>query len=275
MDKIAAAAGPHSNNQIAGRAHNLSFGRYLKAIREKRGISLEALAEELCLTPRQIVWIEAEDFDRMPAHVYTKGILRAYAEALGVDKEDVLERYYIDRRARDEAVGLENKGFGPPWKNMLRMGIALGVMGAVAMATLYGASLMEKDRRYSDSSSAGDKDGGGAPLQPSSNTVAGNGETAGYQANGWIKDPDSEIQVLSIDAVSGTTLTIVVDGRQEDEYRLDPKDHLELAGRRSFRISIDDPAAVRINLNGKPVDIAAEPGKSANLVISEQSESRE
>ncbi|MFO7931629.1 MAG: helix-turn-helix domain-containing protein [Thermodesulfobacteriota bacterium] len=253
----------------------MSFGRYLKAIREKRGISLEALAEELCLTPRQIVWIEAEDFDRMPADVYTKGILRAYAEALGLDKEDVLERYYIDRKARDEALGLEHKGLGPPWKNMLRMGIALGVMAAVAAATLYGASLLEKERHSSNASSAESKNGVKGTPQPSSDTGAGNAETAGFQAKGWIEDPDSEIQVLSIDAVSGTTLTIVVDGRQEDEYRLAPKDHLELAGRRSFRISISDPAAVRINLNGEPVDIAAEPGKPADLIISEQSESRE
>ncbi|MFP4159628.1 MAG: RodZ domain-containing protein [Desulfobacterales bacterium] len=253
----------------------MSFGRYLKAIRKEKGISLDALAEELCLSPRQIVWIEAEDFDRMPADVYTKGILRAYADALGVDKQDVLERYYIDRKARKDAVGLEYKEFGPPWKNILRMGIALGVMAAVAAATLYGARLLEKDLNYSDGYTAGDKDGEEKPLQPSSGTGDNNAETAGLKAEGWIHDPDSKIKVLSIDAVYGTTLTIVVDGRQENEYRLDPKDHLELAGRRSFRLSISDPAAVKIKINGKPLDIAAEPGKPADLVISEQSESRE
>lgn len=252
----------------------MSFGRYLKAIREKRGISLEALAEELCLTPRQVVWIEAEDFDRMPADVYTKGILRAYAEVLGVDKQDVLERYNIDRNAREQSLMLEDKGFGPPWKNMLRMAVALGVVAVIAAASLYGASLLEKNRHYGDNSSAGEKAVRNGSLRASSQTEPGIGETTDFQAKEWIDDKGLEVQVLSIDAISGTTVTIAVDGRQKKEYRLDPKDHLELAGRRSFRISISDPASVIMSLNGKPVEIGAEPGKPAELVISEQSESR-
>lgn len=252
----------------------MSFGRYLKAIREKKGISLEALAEELCLTPRQVVWIEAEDFDRMPADVYTKGILRAYAEVLGVDKQDVLERYKVDRNAREQSLMLEDKGFGPPWKNMLRMAVALGVVAVIAAASLYGASILEKTRHYGDNSSAGEKAGRKGSLQTSSQTVPGNGRTNEFQTKEWIDDRGSEVQILSIDAISGTNVTIAVDGRQNKEYRLDPNDHLELAGRHSFRISISDPASVRINLSGKPVDIGAEPGKPAELVISEQSESR-
>ncbi|MCF8024200.1 MAG: helix-turn-helix domain-containing protein [Desulfobacteraceae bacterium] len=250
----------------------MSFGRYLKAIRKGREISLEQLAEKICVTPRQLTWIEAEDFDRMPAEIYAKGILRAYAEAVGVDPEDIVERYRLERAAWDKAVRLEGESLRSGSKNYFRMLLALAVLGVVIAASLYGTSILEGSADH-----AGKAERGGKPDEKTAQQHISPKETShlmfsDQEAGEW--KPESEMQVLSVDAVSETTLDIAVDGGNYTKYRLDPKDHLELAAQLSFRISISNPSAVRLKLNGKKVEIAAEKGKTATIVLSEKAESR-
>lgn len=252
----------------------MSFGRYLKAIRKNRAISVEKLAKEICVTPRQLVFIESEDFDRMPPDVYTKGILRAYAEAVGVDAEDIIGRYNFDREFREEALRLEGERMGLPRKNLLRMVLALGVMGVVMAASLYGSGFLEGSLGYAEAPHAVEQPGQEAERPGSSQkeivkTEAGNSDSPGLSI-----DSDPGMQVLSIDAVSETKVGLSVDDREYTKYELAPKDHLEVAAQSRFRVSINDPADIKVSLNGEPVEIAAEPGRPVNIVLPEKTESR-
>jgi cytoskeletal protein RodZ len=38
-------------------------------------------------------WIEEEAFEKLPALVYLKGFLRAYAQSLGLNSQKVVEEY--------------------------------------------------------------------------------------------------------------------------------------------------------------------------------------
>jgi cytoskeletal protein RodZ len=79
-----------------------SLGQELKKDREARGISLKAVADATRITQRQLEAVESDRLDALPGGFFVKGILRNYAKAVGLDEEEVLERY---RRAGVLAAG--------------------------------------------------------------------------------------------------------------------------------------------------------------------------
>jgi cytoskeleton protein RodZ len=79
-----------------------SLGQELKKDREARGISLKAVVDATRITQRYIEAVESDRLDVLPGGFFIKGILRSYAKAVGLDEEEVLERY---RRAGLLAAG--------------------------------------------------------------------------------------------------------------------------------------------------------------------------
>ena len=73
--------------------NNLSFGQYLKSARLQSGVELEVIAKETRIGMENLRHIESEAHDLLPAAAFVKGFLRAYAQALGIDPEDVVQRY--------------------------------------------------------------------------------------------------------------------------------------------------------------------------------------
>jgi len=68
-------------------------GKMLAQVREKMGIEIRAISAETRVSLKMLEWIEAEDFERLPAQVYLKGFLKGYAECLGLDPKRVIEDY--------------------------------------------------------------------------------------------------------------------------------------------------------------------------------------
>ena len=66
----------------------LSFGRYLQAIRLEKKISLEQVSAQTRIGVGNLLLIEQEDHERLPAKVYVKGFLRSYAAAIGADGDE-------------------------------------------------------------------------------------------------------------------------------------------------------------------------------------------
>jgi len=73
--------------------HDALWGRDLKRIREKLGISLELVAE---MTKVRILFlraIEDDEVEKVPSLIFLKGFLRAYAQSIGLDVDIVANRY--------------------------------------------------------------------------------------------------------------------------------------------------------------------------------------
>lgn len=65
-------------------------GSQLASIREQKGYTVEYVASKLHLRARVIELIELNDFKSLPAAVFIKGYLRAYAKLLDVSPEPYL-----------------------------------------------------------------------------------------------------------------------------------------------------------------------------------------
>lgn len=70
-----------------------SLGQALREEREGRNISIEEIAASTKIVPRYLEALEDDRLDLMPGEFFVKGIIRTYAQAIGLDPEEVLGRY--------------------------------------------------------------------------------------------------------------------------------------------------------------------------------------
>ena len=75
----------------------------LKTTRERAGQDLQTVAQVLRIRHVYLEAIEGGRFDELPGKTYVVGFVRAYAEYLGLDSEEVVKRF------KDEIAGLEGK----------------------------------------------------------------------------------------------------------------------------------------------------------------------
>jgi cytoskeleton protein RodZ len=79
-----------------------SLGSYLQRERLKKQITLEEIAEQTRINLTTLQAIESNDRSKMPAEVFSKGFIKIYAKLLGLDVQDVLERYDREMALTDE-----------------------------------------------------------------------------------------------------------------------------------------------------------------------------
>ena len=68
-------------------------GERLRALRVRRGIELEEVAEVTKVNPTYLRFIEEERFDDLPAAVYVRGFVLGYAGCIGLDSGQVAKSY--------------------------------------------------------------------------------------------------------------------------------------------------------------------------------------
>ena len=69
-----------------------SVGEILKNTRIIQGLTLEDIANSLCIGKRYLIQLE-EDYEKLVCDVYTLGFLRSYAQYLGLDVKEMSEKF--------------------------------------------------------------------------------------------------------------------------------------------------------------------------------------
>ena len=64
-----------------------SAGAELRAAREAAGLTIDAVAQQLKLAPRQVQALEDDDFAQLPGRTFVRGFLRNYARLLHLDAD--------------------------------------------------------------------------------------------------------------------------------------------------------------------------------------------
>jgi cytoskeletal protein RodZ len=240
----------------------LSFGRYLQAIRLEKKISLEQVSQQTRIGIGNLILIEQEDHERLPAEVYVKGFLRSYAKAVGADGDEVIRRYgsrldVVQRISETESYG-SKRARGNRWKLLLALAlfVCMVVVSIIAVITFRQASDVNKAAKAVDQKTAAEK-------------KQAVDEKAEHQ------DLESEIEVaatvpekflLHATAVEETWLKVIIDEKAPAEYNLKPGDQIELEANRGFNLLIGNAGGLNIKLNDSLVSI---PGKSGEVVTIE------
>ena len=131
------AEGVHQGNPLDGRRIEsgpaqdamVSFGQHLKEEREKRGISLDELRRRTRISRRVLEALEHGDASVLPSPVIMRGFLKAYAEVVGLDFDEILSTY---RQAVNEAPPSSPMSVrSVPEPKRPRLGVILGVTAAI------------------------------------------------------------------------------------------------------------------------------------------------
>ncbi len=114
-----------------------SLGSYLRSERELRQISLEEVAQTTRIPLRMLQRIEEDHLDELPGDVFARGFLKSYASTVGLDEDDILERY----SRREEKVEEDADAPAPltavtPPETGRRFGIAIALVILLILFTL-------------------------------------------------------------------------------------------------------------------------------------------
>jgi len=78
------------DTQAAGARPSGTAGAKLKAARETAGLTIDAVAHQLKLAPRQVIALEEDDWQRLPGRTFVRGFARNYARFVQLDPDAVV-----------------------------------------------------------------------------------------------------------------------------------------------------------------------------------------
>ena len=77
-----------------------SFGEELRRERELRRITLREVADATKINLRYLEALDRNDFQHLPGGVFNRGFVRAYAQYIGVDADQMVSAYLMEVRAQ-------------------------------------------------------------------------------------------------------------------------------------------------------------------------------
>ncbi|MFO7264039.1 MAG: DUF4115 domain-containing protein [Bacillota bacterium] len=79
-----------------------NLGELLRQARLEKGKTLEEIAEETKIRVRYLQAIEENNLDILPGHFYTRGFIKSYAEAVGLNPEELLKLYVPEEKTEED-----------------------------------------------------------------------------------------------------------------------------------------------------------------------------
>ncbi len=70
-----------------------TLGAYLRAERERRDLTLRTISESTKVSLPLLEGLESDDISRWPGGIFRRAFVRSYAEAVGLDPDDVFRRF--------------------------------------------------------------------------------------------------------------------------------------------------------------------------------------
>lgn len=124
--------------EVLEPSQEADFGTALRRARELKGQTIHELANITRISARWIAALEQEKFDQLPATVFVTGYVRNLARALGIDPDDLQNRYRAQRETQ-EAANLTGTGGSDRFESAMRQRIFLAftvlavLVGVVAL----------------------------------------------------------------------------------------------------------------------------------------------
>ncbi len=222
-----------------------SPGQELKQDREARGISLKAVADTTRISRRYLEAVESDRLDLLPGGFFIKGILKAYAGAVGLDEAAVLERY---RRAGVLAAGPQDPARrqlpdgGRSRKRTLSMAGAAAVLIVIASFAAY--FLTRPGRTAAPRADDRTSLGVASPPEPIPQTTT---------AVAAVVPPEPEKGLrIEISFTEKTWIQVYADGRLALDGLRAAGDTAEVRADAELLVHLGNAGGLAYTLNGKP-----------------------
>jgi|GEM_PF-223496 len=288
-------------NEKADQRTRISFGRFLQKTRLEKRIRLTDVSQQTRIRTQILLAIEKEEHDKLPAETYVKGLLTAFAKAVGADTNEVLRCYEQDRQAFNEMARFQSGFTKSTPGDWLKLGCVLGLLLMLAALSIYlmtfvgvkmdpgavsqgelagGASRWASSIKGSDEAEealsngknshaeipkkAGNQTAVKGALKPQSDELD---TTLADDKNNANRRLNTDGYLLSIHAVKNTWLKVIVDDQEMVKYRLKMGDRLDLTAVLRFNILIGNAEGVQLTLNDRPFPVSGKSGQIVNIEI--------
>lgn len=238
--------------------NSFSFGRYLQTFRIESGKSIEDVSEETKIGVNYLTAIENEQLDRLPQEVFVKGFLRSYSRAVRADGSEAVRRYLACIGTQTDNVISEKESKKTDFRFWKRIFLLSGIFLFIIIISV--SVLFIRKSEYDDKAA-----GRGALTKENRDTDKDPAEKSKIQhaGPGGITEGFS----LEISAVKDTWMKVIIDGQNPREYLLNTGDLLELKASKGYNLLVGDAGAIKLNVNGRALDIPRESGRAANIQI--------
>jgi cytoskeletal protein RodZ len=236
-----------------------SFGRYLQSIRFEKKISLEKVSEETRIAMGNLQLIEKEDLEALPAEVFVKGFLRAFARAIGADGGEAVRLYQARLNMENklaDAGSFSGRSSLKPWRHLV---LAVAALLSLVALSLYGVSYFQNQVRM--------------PETEEMHVVSENPKVAlpqDQQVSNAQKDSaikPHEKLVLQITAIENTWVKLIIDNKDPKEYNLISGEHIEIEASTGYNLLIGNAGGLELKLNGEPVPISGKIGEVVSIQL--------
>jgi cytoskeletal protein RodZ len=258
---------PDQEPQGQGGASELaSFGEELRREREIRGISLKEIADATKISKRFLDAIERNDHRTLPAPVFTRGFVREYARYVGLNAEEMVNRYnfasvnddriekppqvekYPQTPVRDISPKPPRKRGIPPVYARVDRNLIAAAFIAVLLA---GVAWWAVQHRRFDSETAAEP--------PAAVTTSAAVPIASSPA----RPADDSTLHLAIEALGDSWIELDADGKQVVNATMEKGEKRTFVATESFLFrKIGNPPGVKLTLNGVAVPAFADDGKT-------------
>jgi cytoskeletal protein RodZ len=234
---------------------SLSFGRYLQVIRLEKKISLEKISAQTRIGLANLLLIEQEDMEGLPAEVFVKGFLRSFANAIGADGDEAVRRYESRLHVvKKIAVSEDFIGKSAPrmWWKLL---ISITLLAGIIVLSIFGLTF------FNNQPDTGKSHEQKVPADISQ--AADSQEHQEVESGAKTAGSVTEKLLLKVTVLEDTWLKVIIDEKDSTEHTLTSGDKLEFEATSGYNLLIGDSGGVKITLNDKPVPL---PGKSGEVI---------
>lgn len=208
------------------------MGEMLRAAREQAGLTLEAASSATRIPRHNLIALETDNLDVLPAEPFTRGLIRVYTRALAVPEEPVLNAYAAALNARRYAASEPDRALRRR-RGRLVAAVFAGVAALVVAALLVVVS-----------------GGLAAPASLESPAPASTAVGSGLRAG-------AEVELV---AVRPTEITVVVDGRQVFDGPVTVGSSQLLSPQREIVVRAAAADAIEVRIDGASMGVLGPPG---------------
>jgi len=240
----------------------MDIGVEFRAIRESRGLTIDAIAAATRITPRMIEALERNDLNALPPRPYTRGFITAYGRELGLDPNELVTRYYAQFQPPPADVPAPRPDdTAERGSRTWRLSFAIAAVLVAAALTVpfvsrwRSAPPVEADTRGTS---------GVAPVPPAIDSSAAAPSRVAPAAPP-ARTPGELVIVLTFEGrcwVSAST-----DGSRVLYQTMEAGSTQTLRAQREIRLRLGDSGVVRWSVNGRPATVVGRPGEVRTIAV--------
>jgi cytoskeletal protein RodZ len=253
------------------------FFEELRGAREEKGISLDEISRTTLIDKKYLEAIEAGNEEILPA-AYVRAFIREYANAIGLDAEEVMKRY-VHPVAQQVTIpdSVSSQTSSPPaaptqrqpwWENRVLLLSVISVAIVCVIAVVVDLSKNSRNRNLQEipfntavretEQRMFPGDSTPKPTSPSRTVAAG------------------DSLVLSASSSDSVWMQLSIDGTPPNDYLFPPNIRRQWKAKEKFTVTLGNAGGVHFRLNGNDIGTLGKPGSVVrNFELSRQTLSQQ